>query len=126
MIMVNLIWAFMAIDGIVYAMFNGTMGDVNKALFESANEAVTLSLGLVSVLAFWLGMINIAKHAGVLDNLATLFKPFIHSIYLDIPPRHHDIGDILSTCTASVFALGTDETHMGIKGKDVMRSCEAS
>src|SRR5699024_9543986 len=84
----NLIWAFMAIVGIVYAMFNGTMGDVNKALFESANEAVTLSIGLISVLVFWLGMMNIAKHAGVLDKLATLFKPFIHWLFPDIPKGH--------------------------------------
>ena len=44
--MVNIIWAFMAIVGIIYAMFNGTMDEVNKALFESANDAVTLSIRL--------------------------------------------------------------------------------
>src|SRR5699024_12855390 len=99
MIMVNLIWAFMAIVGIVYAMFNRTTGDVNKSLFESANEAVTLSIGLISVLICWLGMMNIAKHAGVLDKLATLFKTFIHWLLYDIPLDPHSIGYILSEYT---------------------------
>ncbi len=52
--MVNIIWAMMAIIGIVYAMFNGTMDEVNEALFESAEEAVTLSIGLISILVFGL------------------------------------------------------------------------
>src|SRR5699024_11354020 len=105
MIMFYRIGAFMAIVGIVYAMFNGTMGDVNKALFERANEAVTLSIGLISVLAFWLGMMNIAKHAAVLDKLATLFKPFIHWLFPDIPKGHPAIGYVFSTFTAISFAL---------------------
>ncbi|HLR23994.1 MAG TPA: nucleoside recognition domain-containing protein [Pseudogracilibacillus sp.] len=124
--MVNLIWAFMAIVGIVYAMFNGTMGDVNKALFESANEAVTLSIGLISVLVFWLGMMNIAKHAGVLDKLATLFKPFIHWLFPDIPKGHPAIGYILSNFTANLFGLGTAATPMGLKAMEEMKRLEAS
>src|SRR5690625_6766965 len=121
MIIVNLIWAFMAIVGIVYAMFNGTMGDVNKALFESANEAVTLSIGLISVLVFWLGMMNIAKHAGVLDKLATLFKPFIHWLFPDIPKGHPAIGYILSNFTANLFGIGTAATTMGLKEMEYIK-----
>lgn len=67
--MVNIIWASMAILGIVYAMFNGTMEDVNKALFESADEAVMLSIGLISVLVFWIGLMKVAEHAGILRAL---------------------------------------------------------
>lgn len=47
--MINIIWAGMAVIGIVYAMFNGTMDEVNKAIFESANEAVTIVIGLISI-----------------------------------------------------------------------------
>ena len=62
----------MAIVGIIYAMFNGTMDEVNKAIFESADEAVTLSIGLISILVFWLGIMKIAEEAGILRVLAKL------------------------------------------------------
>src|SRR5690606_27357852 len=81
--MVNLIWAFMAIIGIVYAMFNGTMEEVNKAVFESANEAVTLSIGLISVLVFWLGIMRIAEEAGLLRGLAKIFRPVVVRLFPD-------------------------------------------
>src|SRR5690625_5496396 len=70
--MVNIIWAFMAIIGIVYAMLNGTMSQVNKALFQGANEAVTLTIGLISVLVFWLGIMRIAEKAGILQFFSAL------------------------------------------------------
>ncbi len=73
--MVNIIWASMAIIGIIYAMFNGTMEEVNKALFASAQEAVTLSIGLISVLVFWLGIMKVAEEAGILKFLLNYFAP---------------------------------------------------
>src|SRR5699024_10524336 len=108
--MVNLIWAFMAIIGIVYALFNGTIDEVNKALFESADEAVTLSIKLISVLVFWLGMMKIAEKGGILDGIAKLFKPIIHRLFPEIPKDHPAIGYILSNIAANLFGLGNAAT----------------
>lgn len=124
--MVNLIWAFMAIIGIVYAMFNGTMEEVNKALFQSANEAVTLSIGLISVLVFWLGIMKIAESAGILKGLAFLFRPIIIRLFPDIPKDHPAIGYILSNITANIFGLGNAATPMGIKAMEQMKQLSGS
>lgn len=119
--MVNLIWAFLAIIGIVYAMFNGTMDEVNKAIFESANEAVTLSIGLISVLVFWLGIMRIAEVAGILKGLAKLFRPIVVRLFPEIPKDHPAIGYILSNITANIFGLGNAATPMGIKAMEQMK-----
>lgn len=119
--MVNIIWAFMAIIGIVYAMFNGTMEDVNEAIFESASDAVTLSIGLISVLVFWLGMMKIAESAGILNALSKLFRPVIVRLFPDIPPEHPAIGYILSNITANLFGLGNAATPMGLKAMEEMK-----
>ena len=58
--MVNIVWICLFLIGIVFAMFNGTMEEVNEAVFNGAKEAVTLCIGLISVLVFWLGMMKIA------------------------------------------------------------------
>ncbi|MDC3415418.1 nucleoside recognition domain-containing protein [Aquibacillus salsiterrae] len=124
--MVNLIWAFMAIIGIVYAMFNGTMDNVNQALFESANEAVTLSIGLISVLVFWLGLMRIAEKAGLLRSLTTLFKPLVTRLFPEIPKDHPAMGYILSNFTANLFGLGNAATPMGIKAMEEMKKLSGS
>src|SRR5690625_7651384 len=124
--MVNLIWSFMAIIGIVYAMINGTMDQVNKALFESASEAVTLSIGLISILVFWLGIMKIADKAGILSALAKLFRPLIVKLFPDIPPDHPAIGYILSNVTANLFGLGNAATPMVIKSMEQMKQLSGS
>ncbi|MBM7569780.1 nucleoside recognition domain-containing protein [Aquibacillus albus] len=124
--MVNLIWAFMAIIGIVYAMFNGTMENVNQALFEGADEAVTLSIGLVSVLVFWLGLMRVAEKAGLLKVLTSLFKPLVTRLFPEIPKDHPAMGYILSNFTANIFGLGNAATPMGIKAMEEMKKISGS
>lgn len=124
--MINLIWAGMAIIGIIYAMFNGTMDDVNKALFEGANEAVTIVIGLVSMLVFWLGFMRIAVEVGILRMLAKLFEPVIHWLFPDIPKGHQAIQYILSNITANIFGLGNAATPMGIKAIEEMKQLSGS
>src|SRR5690625_5137927 len=119
--MVNIIWASMAIIGILYAMINGTMEDVNKAVFESASEAVTLSIGLISVLVFWLGIMRVAEKAGILKGLAKLFRPIISRLFPEIPKDHPAMGYILSNITANLFGLGNAATPMGIKAMEQMK-----
>ncbi|ASK63301.1 spore maturation protein [Virgibacillus phasianinus] len=119
--MVNLIWACMAMIGIVYAMFNGTMENVNKALFESANNAVTLSIGLISILVFWLGIMKVAESAGVLKWLIRLFRPIVEKIFPEIPRDHPAMGYILSNIVANIFGLGNAATPMGIKAMEQMK-----
>ncbi|GGK06403.1 spore maturation protein A [Lentibacillus kapialis] len=119
--MVNIIWALMAVAGIVYAMVNGTVEEVNKALFESAEEAVTLSIGLISILVFWLGIMKVAEEAGILQFLARIFRPIIARIFPEIPKDHPAMGYILSNITANIFGLGNAATPMGIKAMEQMK-----
>ncbi|HLR66359.1 nucleoside recognition domain-containing protein [Virgibacillus alimentarius] len=124
--MVNIIWSLMAVIGIVYAMVNGTMEQVNKTLFESADEAVTLSIGLISILVFWLGIMKIAEKAGILSMLAKIFRPLIIKLFPEIPADHPAIGYILSNITANLFGLGNAATPMGIKAMEQMKKLSGS
>lgn len=111
----------MAMIGIIYALVNGTIDEVNKALFESADEAVTLSIKLISVLVFWLGIMKIAEEAGILKVIAKLFKPIITRLFPEIPKDHPAIGYILSNIAANMFGLGNAATPLGIKAMEEMK-----
>lgn len=124
--MVNYIWALMAIIGIVYAMFNGTMDDVNEAIFSSAQDAVQLSLGLISILVFWLGIMKIAEKANILQRLAMLFRPLILKLFPELPKDHPAIGYILSNFTANIFGLGSAATPIGLKAMEEMKKLSKS
>ncbi len=124
--MINIIWALMAIIGILYAMVNDTISEVNKAIFDSANEAVMITIGLISVLVFWLGMMRIAEATKMLYYFSKLCRPVVEKLFPDIPKDHPAIGYILSNITANIFGLGNAATPMGIKAMKEMKKLHHS
>ncbi|SDM47111.1 nucleoside recognition domain-containing protein [Bacillus sp. OK048] len=119
--MVNYIWVFMTIVGFIFAMFNGTLEEVNKAIFDGAKEAVTLCIGLISILVFWLGMMRIAEESGLLDKLSKLFRPLVKRLFPDVPSNHPAMGYILSNMIANMFGLGNAATPLGIKAMEELK-----
>ncbi|WP_226673026.1 nucleoside recognition domain-containing protein [Rossellomorea aquimaris] len=119
--MVNIIWVGMTIIGLVFAVINGKMSEVNEAIFSSANEAVTLCIGLVSVLVFWLGIMRIAQEAGLLDKLAKMFRPLVTRLFPEVPDNHPAMGYILSNMMANMFGLGNAATPLGIKAMEQLK-----
>ncbi|MCM3122254.1 MULTISPECIES: nucleoside recognition domain-containing protein [unclassified Mesobacillus] len=119
--MVNYIWVVMILIGLGFAMINGTMTEVNEAVFTGAKEAITLSIGLISILVFWLGMMRIAEDSGLLSKLSSLFKPFISRLFPEVPPSHPAMGYILSNMIANMFGLGNAATPLGIKAMEELK-----
>jgi len=119
--MVNFIWVIMTLIGLVFAMVNGTMAEVNEAVFSGAKEAVTLCIGLISILVFWLGMMRIAEESGLLSKLSSLFKPFVTKLFPEVPSNHPAMGYILSNMIANMFGLGNAATPLGIKAMEELK-----
>ncbi|RWZ60220.1 spore maturation protein [Halobacillus fulvus] len=124
--MVNIIWVALAVFGIVFAAFNGTMQEVNQAIFSTLDEAVMITLSLAGVLIFWLGLMKIAEEAGLLSGLSRLFRPVVQRLFPDIPKDDPAIGYILSNMTANVFGLGNAATPMGLKAMKELKRLSGS
>lgn len=119
--MINLIWMFLFIIGFIVASINGTMEEVNQAIFEGGKEAVAVTIGLVSVLVFWLGIMKIGEEAGLLDKLSRLLRPVASKLFPDVPVRDPAMGYILSNMVANFFGLGNAATPMGIKAMEQLK-----
>lgn len=119
--MVNYIWVLMTVVGFIFALINGTMAEVNKAIFDGAKEAVTLCIGLISVLVFWLGMMRIAEESGLLERLSKLFRPLVKRLFPDVPVSHPAMGYILSNMISNMFGLGNAATPLGIKAMEELK-----
>ncbi|MCR2820282.1 nucleoside recognition domain-containing protein [Lederbergia panacisoli] len=119
--MINYIWVGMTVIGLIFASINGKMKDVNEAIFQSANEAVTLCIGLISILVFWLGIMRIAQESGLLNKLSNHFKPIIMKLFPEVPEDHPAVGYILSNIIANMFGLGNAATPLGIKAMEQLK-----
>ena len=111
----NYIWFFLIFISIVCASATGRLSDVTNAILTSSKQAVELSLALIGIMAFWLGMMKIAEKSGLLNLVAKLFYPFFRRIFNDIPPKSPAIGSITMNFCANALGLSNAATPMGIK-----------
>jgi spore maturation protein A len=113
--MVNFIWLFFIVAGFIVAAVQGNMEAVTAAAFDGAKTGVTVCLGLISILVFWLGMMRIAEDAGLLKKLAYLLRPLVRFLFPGVPKDHPALGYIMSNMSANILGLGNAATPMGIK-----------
>ena len=67
--MLNYIWAFMILIGVVYASFTGNIEAVSNAALDSAKESVTLCITMLGVMSMWTGLMEIAKTSGLITEI---------------------------------------------------------
>ncbi|TFE00450.1 nucleoside recognition domain-containing protein [Jeotgalibacillus sp. R-1-5s-1] len=119
--MVNLIWIFMIIIGLLFSFYNGTTSEVNQAMFEASGNAVELIIGFIAIFTFWLGMMEVAKKAGLLRVITSICSPFLSRLFPDLPKKDPSFGFIMSNVTANFFGLGNAATPFGIKAMKEMQ-----
>ena len=75
--MLNSLWAGMILIGIIFAAFTGRIPEITDAALDSSKEAVTLCITMIGVMAFWMGLMEIASKAGMIEKGAKMLKPFV-------------------------------------------------
>ena len=116
--MMNYIWLFFIVSSVAIGLYNGKMPEVSEAVLKSSATAVEISLGLIGIMSFWLGLMHIAQKAGLLDLIAKVFSPLLRLIFPSIPKDDPVQADIAMNVTANAFGLGNAATPMGIKAME--------
>ncbi len=78
--MLNYIWLALVLLAVMIGGFDHTLKEVGDGAVKGAESAVTLSLGLVGVMAVWLGMMRLAEKAGLVQMLARLLRPALRRL----------------------------------------------
>lgn len=122
--MLNLIWGSMILVGVVYAAINGTMQQVNTAAIESAREAVTLCITMLGVMGLWLGMMEVARAAGIMDRLTKALRPFLYFLFPEIPKGHRCLEPISVNLISNLLGLGWAATPAGLSAMEELAGLE--
>lgn len=123
--MLNTIWAVMILAAVLYGAFTGRMSDVTNAALDSAGEAVSLCITMAGVVALWMGLMEIAQRAGVIDMLTRGISPFLSFLFPRIPRDHPARGYIATNIIANVMGLGWACTPAGLKAMEALAKLEA-
>ncbi len=111
-----------ATAGLVFAPVQFVkLGDITRAALDYAEIAFDIALGLVGVLVLFLGLMQIAQEAGIIDALVKLVRPVLGPLFPDIPKDHPAMGMIALNLAANVFGLGNAATPFGIKAMEELQ-----
>jgi len=88
---------------------------LNAAVLEAANVSVELCIGLIGIMAVWLGLLNVAKDAGLVDAFAKLLRPLMRWLFPEVPDGHPAQGAMLMNLSANMLGLDNAATPMGLK-----------
>jgi len=94
---------------------------ISKAAIDFSKTAVTLALGLVGVIALWLGLLRIADRSGLISIIVRVAEPVFRPLFPEIPKGHPALGMIVLNISANVLGLGNAATPMGIKAMEELQ-----
>lgn len=91
------------------------MEALSKAMVDSATGAVELALGLIGVMALFLGLMKIAEAGGLLTIIARVIRPLMTRLFPDVPADHPAMGAMILNLSANALGLGNAATPFGIR-----------
>jgi spore maturation protein A len=91
---------------------------VTQAALDYAAIAVNIALGLIGIMALWLGMMKVAEEAGLLQVLTRILTPVTKRLFPDVPPDHPAVGAIIMNIAANMLGLSNAATPLGLKAME--------
>ncbi len=90
----------------------------NDGIIKYAKTAVELAIGLIGIMALWLGIMKIAEQSGLVAKLANLLKPITTRIFPDVPADHPAMGAMIMNISANMLGLTNAATPFGLKAME--------
>lgn len=113
--MLNIIWLGLMLSSLILGAIHGLIPAVVASITESAKTAFTIALGLVGIMAFWLGLMKIAEESGLLRQLTRILQPVMRWLFPNIPVTHSALEAVTLSISANMLGLGNAATPFSLR-----------
>lgn len=120
--MLNYIWLGLVLLGVLIGGFTGKLPEVTTGALEAGKNAVTLALGLVGIMALWLGIMRLAERSGLMQVIARVLRPVMTRLFPEVPPDHPAMGAMVMNMAANMLGLGNSATALGLRAMKHLES----
>ena len=116
--MLNYIWFFMIVIGVIYGFITGNIEKVGSGAIESATEAVKLCITMVGIMSMWMGFMEVARTSGLIRKAEKGLDPVVSWLFPNIPKNHPALASITTNIIANILGLGWAATPAGLKAME--------
>ena len=113
--MLNYIWFGLIFISVVIGTITGRIDQVTDAAITMSKTSVEIAIGLIGIMALWLGTMKIAEDSGLIQIIAKSLRPITIRLFPDVPSDHPAIGSIVLNMAANMLGLGNAATPLGLK-----------
>ena len=118
--MMNKIWCFMILAGLIVSSFNGKITTLSDTILSSSKEAVELCILMFGIVGLWSGLMNIALSLGITTQLQKLLTPFLTFLFPNL--KNQKAKEYISTnIVANILGLGWAATPSGLKAMEELQ-----
>ena len=124
----NSVWLAFFLSAIAVALVQTFQGDFSvfprlmTAMFDAAKTGFDISLGLVGIMALWLGFMKIGERAGMVDAFARRVNPVFRHLFPGVPAGHPAQGAMTMNISANLLGLDNAATPLGLKAMQELQS----
>jgi spore maturation protein A len=111
----NYIWLALVLLAVAIGGWNDRLKDVTGGALDGAKTAVTIALGLIGIMALWLGLMRLAERAGLVQRMAHGLRPLMRRLFPEVPSDHPAMGSMLMNMAANMLGLGNAATPLGLR-----------
>lgn len=113
--MMNYIWTGLVAVAVVAGIITGNITNVQEALFSFANVAVEIVIGLIGVMVFFTGLMEVMKEAGLCEKLGKFLGPVMTKLFPEVPADHPAMSSMALYFAANILGIGNAATPFGLK-----------
>lgn len=117
----NYIFIFLLLISLFCALINGRIEEVVNGILIASKKSVELAFSMIGVMAFWLGMVNIAKKTGLMDKFAKLIKRPLIKLMPDLKNNSSALSNVALNISANALGVANAATPFGIKAMEDMQ-----
>lgn len=92
-----------------------------NGIIETCKDAVNLCIGLIGIMALFMGFMSIAERAGGIRFLSRIIGPFFSKIFPGVPKDHPAHGHMMMNFSANLLGLDNAATPFGIKAMESLQ-----
>ena len=106
---------------VIVGILTGNIDAVTQAAIDMAKTAVEIAIGLIGIMALWLGTMKIAEESGLIRIIARAIRPITIRLFPDVPEDNPAIGSIILNMAANLLGLGNAATPLGLKAMEELQ-----
>lgn len=104
-----------------YTTIQATLVKKVDGIIETCKTAVTICIGLIGIMALFMGLMAIAERAGGIQLLSRIIGPFFTRLFPEVPKGHPAIGHMMMNFSANLLGLDNAATPFGLKAMESLQ-----